>query len=358
MSFDNIQKLMKGYRLSEAEQQKVYGVIVTSILAVMPDGYLVDKIQYDSKHNLTNWFFDFSHNKEKDIFYNKLDNELLKKMTKIDPDDMAIIDKHWYQDLETELTYVLKDTSKSCDSVDVKVREKENKRIKLCTDGHENRDIRKNRKWCMYCKARLVEEDTLEDAANHNEAVEKINDDKLTPEEECALYYMHVENIKPDHQPVDKSMGAIPINPNNVPRIKKVLEDIKSKTGLDKYYSVKLYLENERISKEVIENDNERSWILLSCDGLPMKSLIQLIENTFQCIDCGERFEDVSELSEHTNATKHKAYFQPYSCFVPNVGQFHYQMTMNRSFIKLLWNLGKPSKKIFYTFGAIFVGRV
>ncbi len=345
VSFDNIQKLMKGHRLSEQEQQKVYGVIVTSILAVLPDGYLVDQIQYKSENNMTYWFSDFGYNKDKGIFYNQLDNHILKKMTKINPEDMEVIDHYWHQDLETELNFVLKDTSNTSDSIDMKVRENENKRIKLCTEGHVNRNPRGNRKICMHCKARLVEEDALEQSyfifenSDNTDAAEENTGDKLSPEEECAIYYMKVENIKTEHQPVDKSMGAIPINPNNLPRIKKVLDEIKSKTGMDKYYSVELNVEDEKIVKRVIKNDEVRSWILLSCDGLPMKSLIQLIENMFQCIDCGQKIEHVSELSEHARSTQHKSFFQIYSCFCPNVGQFHYQMTMNRSFIKFLWKI-------------------
>ena len=108
VSFDNIQKLMKGHRLSEAEQQKVYGIIVTSILAVLPDGYQVDQIQYKAENNMTSWFSEFGYNKDEGIFHNQLDTELLKKMSKIDPEDMEIINKYWHQDLENELQFVLK----------------------------------------------------------------------------------------------------------------------------------------------------------------------------------------------------------------------------------------------------------
>ena len=255
------------------------------------------------------------------------------------------------------MAYVLKDTSNSSDSVDVKVRETQNKRIKLCTAGHENWDVRSNRKKCQYCKARLVEDDAHDhcEPSSTPQSAASTNVD-LSPEEECALYYMHVDNISTEYKPVDKSMGAIPVNPNNVQRIKKVLDDIKSKTGLDKYYSVELRIENDKLIKILIQNPETRSWILLSCDGLPMKSLIQLIENTFQCVDCGERLEHVSELGEHTESTNHKTYFQPYSCFVPNVGQFHYQMTMNRSYIKLLWKI--EYEKLFHTINLSSPGTV
>ena len=91
-------------------------------------------------------------------------------MTKIDPADMEIIDKYWHQDLETELAYVLKDTSNSSDSVDVKVRETQNKRIKLCTAGHENWDVRSNRKKCyqQHKPIPIVNDEIRQTANKHN----------------------------------------------------------------------------------------------------------------------------------------------------------------------------------------------
>ena len=64
ISFDNIQKLFKSYRLSEEEQERVYGVIVTSILAILPDGLKIDTIQYKASNNLTYWYSEFRYDSE------------------------------------------------------------------------------------------------------------------------------------------------------------------------------------------------------------------------------------------------------------------------------------------------------
>lgn len=51
VSFDNIQKLMKSYRLTSKEQEKVYAVVVTSILATLPDGYNCNDIQFRASNS-------------------------------------------------------------------------------------------------------------------------------------------------------------------------------------------------------------------------------------------------------------------------------------------------------------------
>ena len=262
-------------------------------------------------------------------------------MTRVNPEDMKIIDKFWEQDLKTELDFVIKDTSDCQDTIDIKVREEESKRVKVCSEGHRNENVRGNRKKCVYCKA-LLQEDN--DTSSFTFTVPSLDSapppiDDITNDEKRALHYMLVENVNHEYVPVEKSLGAIDINPNNTERIRKVLDHIKKKTGMDKHYSVELIVEGQHILKVVIDNGDRRSWILLTCDGLPMKSLIKLIENTFTCTKCGKRFEDVSDITEHTEKEEHFSFFQTYACFLPNYGQFHYMMCMYRSFIKLLWSI-------------------
>ena len=51
ISFDNIQSLAKSHRLTSTEREKVYGVIVCSILALLPDGYEVCEISENIRHS-------------------------------------------------------------------------------------------------------------------------------------------------------------------------------------------------------------------------------------------------------------------------------------------------------------------
>ena len=55
VSFDNIQKLFKNYRIGGKEDDKAIATIVTSVLCVLPDGDKTSKIQYDPLISPENW---------------------------------------------------------------------------------------------------------------------------------------------------------------------------------------------------------------------------------------------------------------------------------------------------------------
>ena len=272
ISFDNIQRLMKGHRLSEGEQEKVYGIIVCSILAVLPDGSEPSEIQFKPRNNLSSWFNELDYDNSKETYYNKLDTAIIKEMIKEDPDHWNAINKFWLEDLERNLEYVVKQTSSNGDSIDEKILEKQNKRIKICENGHRNTDVRSNRKRCTYCKAKLVEDahedsyytfdgnDRVDPNIDHNEQ----SDQTQNSEEEHALYYMKVENIYSPFSPSEKSMGAEKINPNSSVRVQKVLDKIKKKTNMNKHYSVEIVLRNGKVIKTLIDDNERRSLVSIS----------------------------------------------------------------------------------------------
>ena len=71
VSFDNIQKLMKSDRLTSTEQEKVYAVVVTSILATLPDGYNCDDIQFKASNSPSAWYTGYWYNETSDVFCEK-----------------------------------------------------------------------------------------------------------------------------------------------------------------------------------------------------------------------------------------------------------------------------------------------
>lgn len=163
----------------------------------------------------------------------------------------------------------------------------------------------------------------------------------MSPEEHRSVQYMKVPNIVNDCDKVEElSMGAIPINPNNMKRKRKVLDDILKKTGMYRKYSVKLSIdEDKQIEKTVIENDDERTWILVSCDGLPMKHLISIVKNNHTCEVCDKRLRYISEINEHFNETGHNSFYQTYGAVLLNYGEFHYAQTIMRCYTKLNWDI-------------------
>ena len=95
----------------------------------------------------------------------------------------------------------------------------------------------------------------------------------------------------------------------------------------------------EKIHKIVSENDSHRKFVVVTCDGLPYKALIELIKNVHTCAVCGKRLRYISEVTDHINSIKHMEYYQTYGNILPNIGHFHYDLTMVRSLVKLVWNI-------------------
>ena len=67
--------------------------------------------------------------------------------------------------------------------------------------------------------------------------------------------------------------------------------------------------------------------------------MIDLIKNTHTCAVCGKFFSYLSDVTDHMKNTTHNEFFQTYGNVLPNIGHFHYSLTMLRSLVKLHWNL-------------------
>ena len=78
---------------------------------------------------------------------------------------------------------------------------------------------------------------------------------------------------------------------------------------------------------------------MVTADGLPYKIMIDLIKNTHTCAQCGKRFDLLVDMTEHMKKHKHCEFFQTYGNILPNIGHFHYQLTMLRSLVKLEWRI-------------------
>ena len=167
ISFDNIQKLYKTNRLTEHEQQKVYAIIVCSLLAVLPEGFAKNDIQFKSSNSPSSWLFNFEFDSKTKSISHKLDVDILKAMIRSKDSDEKILNEYWRNDLEQELEAILSDFNEdNIDSIDILIQNEQNKRIRLCSDGHRNVDVRKNRKKCAIakCNAYLLDEDSNDDS--------------------------------------------------------------------------------------------------------------------------------------------------------------------------------------------------
>ena len=337
VSFDNIQQLMKSNRVSTAEQEKVYAVVVTSILAVLPDGLTVDNIQFVAQNAPGVWNTEYMwHPDSKDILVEKLDSDSLTKIIHVTSEDEAVLNEVWDRELQQELDdyygEVDEDTLK--DDIDIKIEVQSGKRRKVCREGHINEIKTERQKYCKEksCKA------LLEDAAATEEEIENNIETPAPshPEEKRRQYYMNVENIK-SGEVKEVSMGAIGVNPNTSKRVTKVLDDILEKADMKNKYSCKLVIENEDIRKEIVGNDGERSWLLVTVDGVPYRQLISIIKNHHQCVQCGKKIKYLSELTDHMKSSGHNEFYQTYGNILMNIGNFHFVQAMLRSYTNLLW---------------------
>ena len=345
LSYDNIQTIGKSYRLTSTERDKVFGVIVTSLLGVLPDGFQVCDVQFQGFNNPTWWFsmFDFDH--ESQTFFNKLDPEGLREMLLQNENTSPILLEYFWEDAAQELIQVVNDFKRHStpnamkDSVDIMIQREQNKRIKVCDNNHINQNCDPRQKKCKYpaCKSKnLVEA--------HDTSYFTFDDipDREIPTgiSDRELYYMRVPAIVPENQPEQESLGAIPINPNSRERNMAVLDELKAKLDIQNKYCVELEIVGKDIKKRVIENTDIRSFVLLTTDGLPMKHIIDICSNTFICKECGKTLDHISQVKQHMDQTKgHKKFFLKYSVFLPNLGQFHETMAAYRALLKLLWDI-------------------
>ena len=179
---------MKSHRLSRLEQQKVYAVVVTSILATLPDGYTADNIQFEAKNAPSNWCYDLIYNEKTKVFIENVDNKILTScIPNTSESDEKILAEYWEQELQLELEEIIKDVDDdgSEDSIDLKVKEKEAKRIKFCSEGHENIGVTGRRKYCMVSDCRA----TLESVPEEHPEVEHLNTNHVPLSREEQLLY-------------------------------------------------------------------------------------------------------------------------------------------------------------------------
>ena len=62
----------------------------------------------------------------------------------------------------------------------------------------------------------------------------------------------------------------------------------------------------------------QRTWILVTSDGLPYKSIIERIKN-FICCECGENIKFTSEMKEHKDKTSNTKFYQKYHNVILNI---------------------------------------
>ena len=337
-SFDNIQTLLKSHRIGGFHQKKILAVVVCSIMCLLPDGEEICKLQYSHENTPANWYSRYKFEPEKKIFTDNLSLSALKKCIKLDEEDVKIFNEIFESDLHTALMFVKNDLDENFqDSIDLKTKIAVAKKKKLCSSGHINENVRSNRTVCdrAYCNEKL--KDAVLKEIKRAEVSEKSNN--IDKQKKKAETYLNLPNILTDQIPKEMSVGAIAVNPNTMERIAKVLDSILESADMKNRFSVKIRLSANDVSKVFNINQDFRKFVMVTADGLPYKVMIDLIKNSHICAECGKKMDYLSNITDHWNETKHCEYFQTYGNILPNIGHFHYALTMLRSLVKLEWNI-------------------
>ena len=357
-SFDNIQTLFRSHRLEGKNADKVLAIVVTSVLATLPDGVSESNIQYLSEHSPASWYTSLQKHPTKEIFVEKLDEKILMEIMNISEEDETLIDEYFKKAVENELDIVMKeidmDTGK--DLVDLKVTEKYRKKIRLCTDNHIN-VLKKNQKFCDRpgCKQRLKDENEIQEPTVRLPT----NENKLTNDELRCQHYLNVPQVVPEFQPQERPVGAYQVNPNTSERIQVVLDNILENSDLKDSYCVKLKITDGKIEKIVSPDTEERKFVVVTSDGLPYKEMIKILQNNYVCGECGVNLTHPSEITKHLKETHHDEYFQRYGSLLPNIGMFHFTQTGIRAVTKTVWDIeleelaksiGLESQKALFSF--------
>ena len=339
-SFDNIQTLLKSHRIGGAQQMKVLAIVVCSILCLMPDGDKPSDIQYKLENTPAYWYSQYIYEATKKVVIQELNTSTLKDCLKLDKEETDIFNDFFEKDLKIALDFVENDLDDNQqDSIDMISRVSVAKRKRLCTSGHINDNVKSNRKICdrQSCTSRL--QNQTQDMNMKNGLEKQAKRDVLDKKQEKANLYLNVPNLKTGNIPKEKPVGAIPVNPNTKDRLVKVLDETLEAAGMTNTYSVKIVISENNVKKVFDKDGKGRKFIVVTSDGLPYKIIMDMIKNEHKCATCGKRIEYLAGLTDHMHETGHCEYFQTYGNILPNIGHFHYSLTMLRSLVKLQWDI-------------------
>ena len=112
-SFDNIQTLLKSYRIGGNHQKKALAIVVCSILCLM---FLAENIepcelQFDHENTPASWYTEYTYVKDKGVFAEQLSSNTLQKCIHLKKEEEKVLDDFF----EAELKYALEAVNKDMD---------------------------------------------------------------------------------------------------------------------------------------------------------------------------------------------------------------------------------------------------
>ena len=353
-TFDNVQFLMRHWRVMATKKQNMLAAIATSVAQTFPDGLGQSMIQYEVSNSPMNWLNNFSLSTQNKYLVNILDQSILKEMMGVPWSDLEIVLGYWDQKIMKEIKVVKEELGKDMKDVFEKTVEDDLKDgQKICKNGHINQNVRSNRRYCVTCRAEFVDESAENNEKSIDEEEEiphkcliiddsdanntKVKIEEMKPSQKADLY-PNVRNHYSKDAPVIESNGAVLVNPNTFGRLKAVFDYIIDKSGMTGSYSHSIEIgEDGKVRVLPQKQSNIRSAITVTCDGLPHLLAISVIENCFICKKCGIKIESLSSVTAHKNNFNHNTFYKQYGDIILRIGNFHLELTMHRAFVSLNW---------------------
>ena len=194
-SFDNVQHLIKMWRLHQLSKPKPLVAIATSVVQTFPDGLGFNDIQYMSENSPLKWLHNFSISNEGKYLVQSYNSEVLLNMLGMHTEEMQIVLGFWEEHVTKELDIVKKEwENREVDSIGMLVKEDATKNSKICINGHANVNVRSNRKYCTVCKAEFLDngtnDDSIEDLPDDH-GYERLKVDDTNSNEPIKVAFSH-----------------------------------------------------------------------------------------------------------------------------------------------------------------------
>ena len=105
----------------------------------------------------------------------------------------------------------------------------------------------------------------------------------------------------------------------SIPTLRQEINNILKDTGMTHHNFEVILHDNCKIESKVID-DNNRKFISLTVDGLPMKQLISIIRESHTCSICNEKFLYLTDLTSHMHETHNRFFATFYQILVESTG--------------------------------------
>ena len=143
--------------------------------------------------------------------------------------------------------------------------------------------------------------------------------------------YDHIASSHQEQPPAVILGDPIFVNPNSYETVSKVLQNIGSECGVQRYVQ-----DPEKV---------ERQWLLVVGDGAPLSLIIHLIHDALICTLCSERCSSQERLQKHYRERHVEEFLQnriqfayEYAWLLPKLGCGHYEMQMAKTFFNVMWD--------------------